>query len=145
MWVDWAVLWFFQKIRTNSNNFCWKSYIGLNIWTKQGKNWPKNCWKLYMLSVIMQKHQKYYKSFHAIKSNENLMNFSSCWYIVWTNLYSKICLNNPDVQKFFVMFIKIFLWSSKYLKLIKHIFLVRYLFIYVTQKIPLHSKSSFCL
>ena len=41
MWLDWDVLWVFQRIRTNSNNFCEKSYIWLNIWAKWGKNWPK--------------------------------------------------------------------------------------------------------
>ena len=34
MWVDWDVIWFFQRIKTNSSNFCLKSYIWLNIWTK---------------------------------------------------------------------------------------------------------------
>ena len=22
MWLDWAVIWFFQRAKTNSNNFC---------------------------------------------------------------------------------------------------------------------------
>ena len=50
MWLDWAVISFFQRIKTNSSNFCLKSYIWLNIWTKWGKNWPKNCQKLFVFS-----------------------------------------------------------------------------------------------